>query len=374
MKIYLGNTNPECKYTVSVALSSGEIRLIAQEEQKNYFEWYVPPDSIYPLIPSDTYSICDIYCETYTSSGEKIGEKFVPVRLYVDEVPDFSVTATTDSTDGTLLINGISTVRINVTDLKATTGASAGFTFNISDGERSRATNPAYFEKAKKDTYFVTVTDGRGLSATKQIRITNVSPYVPPSLGSVDIQRDIETGKVSVDVRGIWTSGLIDIYMNTQMVIHVKVPKTDISRMIFIDSSSGESLTRSDFSTSFTIEGLAIDETYTLELYPTDIFYGVDDPTFPSPVFKTPIRRAVPVFQWKEGTFIINGNLEVKGTYPGGSGGGGSYTEGDGIDISADGVISVETTDEAVQNDARPVSSGALWNMFKQINDVLGGV
>lgn len=385
MKLYLNRSSADSEDYITAYVGNKSYS-VSTGTQNTYIEWIVP-DEVYTLIPAEKQIECRILCETYSgTTGAFLGSSSATVNLYVDKVPGFSVTATTDSTDGTLLIKGISTVTISVSNLKATTGAAAGFTFHISDGAKSSSSNPAYFEKAIKDTYTVTVTDGRGISTTKQIKIANVSPYIPPTIGSVDIARDIETGSAEISVRGKWTSGVIDgTNENEFVIIQVEVYEKGAEDMTgferyFIDPTSTSGVaTVEDFSATFTVGGLALDKVYTVYVYALDIFYNIDSPEypvdFPAEPFGITIPRAVPVFQWKDGTFKINGNLEVTGTYPGGSGGsgGGSYTAGTGIEIS-DGVISVVTTNDAVQGDSRPVSSGALYDMLVQINNALGGI
>lgn len=386
MKLYLNRPSADSEDYIT-AYVGNKTYSIRTGTQSTYIEWTVP-DEIYTIIPTSKQVECRILCETYSgATGNLIGSSSVTVNLYVDEVPGFDVTATTDSTDGTLLVKGISTVTVSVSNLKATTGAAAGFVIKISDGEKSSSSNPAYFEKASKDTYTVTVTDGRGISTTKQVKIANVSPYEPPVIGSVDVERDIETKSAEISVRGKWTSGVIDgENINEFVIVQVEVYEQDsdestgFGRSFIYPSSTGNVATVEEFSEKFTVDGLELDKVYTLLIYAVDIFYNIDSPEFPidfpAEPFRVVVPRAVPVFQWKDGVFRINGNLEVTGTYPGGSGGGsgGSYTEGTGIDISSDGVISVEATSSALQGDLRPITSGGVYALIGDIEEILESI
>lgn len=49
---------------------------------------------------------------------------------------------------------------------------------------------------------------------------------------------------------------------------------------------------------------------------------------------------------------------------------GGTYTAGDNIDIT-DGVISVETTDEAKETDGRPITSRGVYTIVGNIEILL---
>lgn len=367
--LYIKKTNPDyvCDITYDCNKYTGTI---VEKTNLSQIEWTVPYH-LRNAIPEDASSeLCKLIVTTYDSNGTRLGEATSYILLYVNATPTFDVEISTDSSDRQTLINGISTVTVTIKNAYPTLGASESLNFSVFDGERIRTTNPAVFDKATSNLYRVTVTDSRGLSSSKTVSIDNVIPYAPPSIGSVDIERDIDKGQVTLSGIGTWFKGIFDGVANKTLNLHVKIYEQG-SNEVFKNSerflnATDNVIEEVRFAFDFTFE-LSYLETYTFEIL-------VDDVLSDGTVYKGTIRRAVPVFQWKEGTLRINGNLEVTGTYPGGSGGGGSYTEGDGIDISADGVISVETTDEAVQNDARPVSSGALWNMFKQINDVLGGV
>ena len=53
------------------------------------------------------------------------------------------------------------------------------------------------------------------------------------------------------------------------------------------------------------------------------------------------------------------------------SGGGGSYTAGDNIKIDDDGTISVITTDNAIRDNTRPITSAGVYNIVGNIEALL---
>ncbi len=53
------------------------------------------------------------------------------------------------------------------------------------------------------------------------------------------------------------------------------------------------------------------------------------------------------------------------------SGGGGSYKAGDNIKIDDDGTISVITTDNAIRDNTRPITSAGVYNIVGNIEALL---
>ena len=359
LKIYVDKANPDYQYTLTINLFEDDVNWellrtyddIDYSGQEGYYEWLIPAEDIYSLIPNRKDLICEVYCETLTKTGQYIGYSNVNVRLYVDTVPTFDIKAevtTLDMPSG--LIKGISTVKITAENIVVSPGATSTVTVMSDSG--SRTGNPAIFEKATSTTYVVQVKDSRGLTASKQITLGNVSPYVPPSVGSVSFERDIEKNTLTVRVTGQWYSGKIP-------TSHTDEGYNDIIRLyvyLYEDGSTDEPVERTwelyaqegqatitTYDVTDVFSDLKLTTGYTLKLYPSDAFYFPDDPDFPSQPSTVKIPKAIPVFQWTEGEFQVNGNLTVTGKINGTSGGG---SGGGGGDIDLSGYV---TDDELTQ-------------------------
>lgn len=367
-------------HTLSYRLGNASGVIVSKTAVTSY-SWTIPASLASQFADVGRTKELVITCDTY-QGNTLIGSKQVNITATLPDsyAPTISVTGITNLQGAGRFLQGVDGMRLNfsvtlkdgATGIKTAVLTVDGMTYTLQSPENSSGLSirSQVINSAGNIKYSLTVTDNRGMSATVSDTVA-FTAYSAPVI-ALYAKRD------SADPATVNITGNVSHNLAFTCYIEYRVRNT-ASWSKLATLTSANNAVKVEQTTQLLLQAQAwevrarvVDSTYGLSTERTVNVLAVV--TYSEKRGGKAAAFFGPATEVKDGTLKIFGNLEVTGTYPGGSGGGGSYTEGDGIDISADGVISVETTDEAVQNDARPVSSGALWNMFKQINDVLGGI
>lgn len=322
-----------------------------------------------------------ITCDTY-QGDTLIGSKQVSITATLPDkyAPDITINSVTNLEGINRFLQGVDGVRVNfsvalkdgATSIKTVALRINGLTYALNGPESTEnlSLSSQVIPTSGNLTYLLAVTDNRGMSEMISGQIS-FTAYTRPSI-VLYAKRD-ENNPATVNITG-------NVFHDLAFTCYIeyRVRNTYTWSTLATLTSTNNELAISE-ATQLLLQAQAwevrarVVDTYSVE---TERIVNVTAVVTYSE--KRGGRAAAffgPATEVEDGMLKIFGNLEVTGTYPGSGGGtGGGYTAGTGIDISTDGVISVETTDDAVQNDDRPVSSGALYAMLAKIDEALGAI
>ena len=179
--------------------------------------------------------------------------------------------------------------------------------YSVKNGTNIKSENPATFDVGDNGVFEFDVTDSRGNSPAPVTIAKTVIPYVMLSctLDKAQATVDGETGygEIQVGVSGNYYNGSIGSTANTLIL---KVQYREQGSSNWIDGGNiSNTKSGTTYSGTTTISGLDHTKAYEVRVYAEDVF---NEAVYSA----TRIAKAVPIFDWGEKDFRINGDFSVQ--------------------------------------------------------------
>ncbi len=377
-----GRASDTFTHTLSYRLGNASGEIVNKTAATSY-TWTIPASLASQFATISKSQTLAIICDTY-QNDTLIGttQAYITATLPSSYAPDITVNSVTNLSGNNRFLQGVDGISLNftvglksgATGIKTAVLKIDGLTYTLQspDATANLTIRSQVISSSGTLPYTLTVTDNRGMSRTTPGNIV-FTAYTSPAI-ALYAKRD------SNDPATVNITGNISHHLAFTCYIEYRVRNTASWSTLATLASVNNKLSISQTTTllkqaqAWEVRARVVDKTYTVVT--ERVVYVTAVVTYSE---KRGGRAAAffgPATDVSDGTLKIFGNLEVTGTYPGGTGGGpgGSYTEGTGIDISSDGVISVEATSSALQGDLRPITSGGVYTLIGDIEEILESI
>lgn len=281
---------------------------IATKTSSTSIGWTIPT-SFYSKIPNANSGSGTITCSTY-SGDTLIGTSTCPFNAFVvnsnptisGTVEDTNTSAITATGDKNKLIRYISNAKVVIT---ATAKNSATISsVKVVNGSQTKTTSTSTIDSVDSDTFNLTCTDSRGLTATENITKEFIE-YIKPVIVSALLSRPTTTSNtINASVQGLCYNGSFGVKTNSFELKWRYKKSTDTSWGNYTTVTA----TRSGNNFNFSGE-LGTDFSYT-ESYN---FEFVISDTFISNTHNTTVTRGLPIIDIGENDVNINGDILCRG-------------------------------------------------------------
>lgn len=281
---------------------------IATKTSNTSIGWTIPT-SFYSKIPNANSGSGTITCSTY-SGDTLIGTSTCPFNAFViNSNPSISATVEDTNTSAiqatgnkNKLIRYISNTKVIIT---ATAKNSATISsVKVVNGSQTKTTATSTINSVDSDTFNLTCTDSRGLTATENITKEFIE-YIKPVIVSALLSRPTTTSNtINASVQGLCYNGSFGVKTNSFELKWRYKKSTDTSWGNYTTVTA----TRSGNNFNFSGE-LGTDFSYT-ESYN---FEFVISDTFISNTHNTTVTRGLPIIDIGENDVNINGDILCRG-------------------------------------------------------------
>ena len=295
--------------------------IVTKTAQKSY-SWTVPA-SLYDLLgASDKGVTVTIQCETYngsTSVGTKTATMTasaydtVTVSGTVADINAASITCTGDSSK---LIRYVSTAKATMT---ASTDHGATLTSRTVNGTAvASGSNSVIFSAAERDSYNFYAKDSRGFDASSLVKVSMV-PYILPTISAEAVRTAPTDATVTLTASGKVYAGSFGAVSNT-VTVKERHRQTGGTWSAYTAISVTLNSAAQTWTAETTLYGLGY-------AYSHEIEARIED-KFRTATVTLTVSRGIPVFDWGENDFRVNGQLIAAAGLQlcGGLTFGGSYT------------------------------------------------
>ncbi len=281
---------------------------IATKTSGTSIGWTIPT-SFYSKIPNANSGSGTITCQTY-SGDTLIGSSSCTFNVFVINsnptitgiVEDTNSNAITATGDKNKLVRYISNAKVVIT---ATAKNSATISLiKVENGSQTKTTSTSTINSVDSDTFNLSCTDSRGLTATKTITKEFIE-YIKPVVVSALLSRPTTTSNtINASVQGLCFNGNFGVKTNSFELKWRYKKSTETTW----ENYTTVTATRSGNNFSFSGE-LGTDFSYT-ESY--NFEFVVSD-TFTNNTYSTTVTRGLPIIDIGENDVNINGDILCRG-------------------------------------------------------------
>ncbi len=315
VSVYINKASENFTHTLTYQF--GELTgTIAEQTTESQVPWTLP-DGFYTQIPNDQSGIGTVTCITY-SGDTNIGTKTATFRAYT--VPE----------DSTPLVEGaavdVEPVTLNLTNdanrliryasrVHATITATARKSASIVQKRINGIVTEQLWEfiKPEASTFIFWATDSRGYTA-QAVLTKDIVNYIPVTINPVFYRPQPTTGVIELTFNGNFYQGYFDVAQANQNTLTVQYRYKKSTEEVWSEwqEVTGYTVTNNKFETTSPISlGNGFDYTamYDFQIQAIDRIntvgvYGDN---------KIVVSKGLPVFDWGEDDFNINGNLLIGG-------------------------------------------------------------
>ncbi len=378
-----GRASDTFTHTLSYRLGNASGEIVSKTAATSY-TWTIPASLASQFATISKSQTLAIICDTY-QNDTLIGttQVYINATLPDSYAPGVTINAATNLAGSNRFLQGVDGISLNFTvGLKS--GASSiktavlnidGLTYTLQspEGTENLVIRSQVISSSGTRQYSLTVTDNRGMSTTTTGSV-GFTAYTSPVI-ALYAKRD------SNDPATVNITGNISHHLAFTCYIEYRVRNTSSWSTLATLTSANNALTISQTTTlllqaqAWEVRARVVDKTYTVVT--ERVVYVTAVVTYSE---KRGGRAAAffgPATDVPDGALKIFGNLIVTGSFnqtPSSGGSGGSYTEGTGINISDDGEISVEAISSALQGDLRPITSGGVYAIIGDIEEILKSI
>lgn len=283
---------------------------------------FTVPTSFYAKIPSAKSGTCTITCRTYSSaSGSLVGSAqtctFTATASSSTCTPTVNGTVVDTNTKTTALTGSNAKLVRYKSTAKCTITAVAKHSASISTKtvNGQTLTSTYSFENVDVSTFTFSTTDSRGYSASKTVSPTIV-PYVQLT-SNPQIKRTTPTGtEIQLNASGAMYVGSFGSQSNS-VVIRYRYKKTSASsygNWVLLPANA-VTYGANSYSTGWVVLSGSFDYQYAYD-FQVEVYDGSTDRTtnanaLSDVVVHLVVKQGLPVFDWGEHDFNINGTLQA---------------------------------------------------------------
>lgn len=295
--------------------------IVTKTAQKSY-SWTVPA-SLYDLLgASDKGVTVTIQCETYNGSTS-VGTKTATMTASAYDTVTVSGTVVDTNTasiactgNSSKLIRYVSTAKATMT---ASTDHGATLTTRTVNGTAiASGSDSVTFSAAERDSYNFYAKDSRGFDASSIVRVSMV-PYILPTVSAEAVRTAPTDATVTLTASGKVYTGSFGAVSNT-VTVKERHRQTGGTWSAYTAISASLNSAAQTWTAETTLYGLGY-------AYSHEIEVRIDD-KFRTATVTLTVSRGIPVFDWGENDFRVNGQLIAAAGLQlcGGLTFGGSYT------------------------------------------------
>lgn len=290
------------------------------KQKHSSYGWTVPA-SLYTIMVKLRKIEIELRCQTYngdTLLGTSYGSMFATAAA--DKCQPEATISAKDIRSATVgltgnnrrIIKGVSTLEATVTSKAIKSATLVDTTVTCGSQQQVSTSNPfvATFAKAESATATSATKDSRDYVTWKKDDLTLVN-YITPTVNPL-VERDGPTSNVvNISVSGIWFNGSFGAVTNS---ITAKVRSKPKSQAQYTDAYTSMAVTPSgnEYTASAQLTGLEYTNAYDVEIVVTDkVYSGSIEPVITK---YDEVRKGIPIFDWGENDFNVNGALMVNGT------------------------------------------------------------
>jgi hypothetical protein len=238
---------------------------------------------------------------TYYSTLDKImtiTNAHPTLTAAVEDVGGTSVSLTGDKNK---IIKGFNYITASMT-ATALKGASIK-TQTITNGSKLISAASGNFENVESGTFVFTATDSRGYATTQTIT-KELIEYIKLTC-NMDVDNPNTDGETTLKISGNYFNGSFGKVANT-LQVQYRYKESDGNYSEWIDAEF--TLSNNTYNSTTDITGLNYQKAYTFQARAIDKVY-------PEVVTAEKKVKSIPVFDWGENDFNINGDLSVSGNF-----------------------------------------------------------
>ena len=303
--INIASASKNFTHTLRYTFGSLSGTIVTKTALTSYTAWTIPT-TFYAQIPNSTYGTGTMYCDTY-SGNTLVGTKSVSFRVNVSGSNPTLNPTVQDVNDATYALTGNRNTLVRFySNAQATLGAAAVNgssikSYKIVHNSTTVTTSPYTFNKVENGVFNFSVTDTRGLTATKTVT-KNIIPYVKLTC-AIAKESATPDGDIDVKISGNYFKGSFGAVDNTlTLQYRMKEGSGSYSDWATITTTPGSG----SYSVTISKTGLDYRQTYTFQARAIDkigTVYSVELPI-----------RCLPIFDWGENDFNINVPLAINGS------------------------------------------------------------
>lgn len=313
-------------FTHTITYAFGDLSgTIVTKTSKTTISWTIPT-TFYTKIPNAKIGTGTLKCKTYDSSGNTVGSdtsvKFTVTVNAENNKPTVTISAvdtgitlptgvTTTSLTGSnkKLINNWSSVKVTATATAKNSAKIIDTTVRCGDGQVSK--NPtSTFTKVHSKDFSVTATDSRGIFNSASTSDLALIPYTEIQTTEFVLKRISQTsGTIKLSIKGKYFNGNFGNATN-DIALKYRYKPVNGSWSSYTTLGLTKSNGTFSYSNDSLLTGLSYQTAYTFEVVLTD---KVNVYT----VTSNSVTKGIPVFDYGENDFRVNGRLKANTYFTG---------------------------------------------------------
>lgn len=304
--IYINSYDSSFTHTITYSFK-GETGTIATKTSNSTVYWQTPA-SFWELMPTETKASCTLTCETY-SGDTLIGSGFTYINMLTGAIPPTFNAIFSDTSGSNWELTGGSSRSIRYAtgsslfykiDATAARGATIA-DYKIKYGNKIYTGEQGYTNNSDHLTATVTVTDSRGVSATKTVTLNMVDYFYPTIV--LKVTKPTTSGEAEMTFQGSHFNQSFGAKNNAFTLEYRQ--KTEGGSYGSWRSVSSVTKTSETYSAIVDKSSLDYTSSYTFQARITDSITTI--------VSEEVTVRSTPVFDWGEDDVAFNVPVSIQG-------------------------------------------------------------
>lgn len=300
--IRVKNLEPNLRYTITYGFGSLQ-GTIAESVSYSELTWTIPK-SFYAQIPNAKEGVCYLTCQAY--DGGKIGVGGCNFKAKVDPKRNAPTVEgiIEDTNPDTIALTGNTSRLVRYCSDARVTGAYVGKnsaaveSYSVTHGGAVYTKSPVDIFGVQTGQFQFQATDSRGLTTTNTVT-KELIPYIKPTCKIGDTKLD-GNGNMTLKVSGNYFNGSFGVQRNSLKVEYrYKVAGGAYSAWFAIQPS----IDLRSYTAQVQLTGLDYETVYVFQTRAADKLRIASSAEY--------TVRAIPVFDWDENDFNINGSLKI---------------------------------------------------------------
>lgn len=310
--VILDSYSPSYKYSIKYSfgelsgyINSAGFPTDSEQKLSGQVHTFRVPTSFYSQIPDSSYDICTL--TVYTYSGDTLlgySDNQHYTRVFASTCAPTLTATVVDSNESTLAVTGDENTFIKYqSSALVTVAATSQYSSNIASITANGVpaiNGSAIIQNIDSDTIRVIVTDTRGVTASRDIRI-NLIPYIMLTGTATAKRVDPTSGDATLVVTGNYYNDKLGDSHN------------ELTLTCYVLSSDGIAIqsvpmypviVSNSYSATVALSGLDYDQSYTIEVTAKDKVSTI--------IARSTVKQGIPIFEWGKNDFTVNKELRIK--------------------------------------------------------------